>query len=149
VKKYGLILFVVLIAALAKAELPCSPLTPPNVFIAWSGPVTGCNTQSGVCASAEPVTFAAQSFGYNFSCATHTFDWDFGDGTPHLHTRSVTHQYANPGTYPVSLLISNGVVQLTVHDNVVVGPTVPTFSPLTFALLGVCLCAAAWLTLRR
>ncbi|MBM3404561.1 MAG: PKD domain-containing protein [Bacteroidetes bacterium] len=36
-----------------------------------------------------------------------TWDWDFGDGTPHSNLQNPTHLYAQPGTYNVTLVVSN------------------------------------------
>jgi hypothetical protein len=147
VKKYGLILFVVLIAALAQAQNICPGGLPYSWLITWSGPLTGCKRQSGVCASGEPIPFVAQPL----PCAPNqsTFTWDFGDGTPFVVAQSPTHTYAKPGWYRVALVPNDPFDPFPVEALVVVGPSVPTFSPVTFALLGVGLCAAAWLTLRR
>ncbi len=37
-----------------------------------------------------------------------TFDWDFGDGSPHGSGISPTHVYSDNGTYTVTLMVSNG-----------------------------------------
>lgn len=36
-----------------------------------------------------------------------TYDWDFGDGSTHLHTANPSHTYAVPGIYNVVLTITN------------------------------------------
>lgn len=42
------------------------------------------------------------------TCANSTFTWDFGDGTKAINsTGSQSHNYSRPGTYSVSLLVSD------------------------------------------
>ncbi len=36
-----------------------------------------------------------------------TWDWDFGDNTPHAFIPNPSHQYNNPGNYNVTLIITN------------------------------------------
>ncbi len=40
------------------------------------------------------------------SCPITSWDWDFGDNTPHANTQNPTHLYANRGIYSVSLSVS-------------------------------------------
>src|SRR5207244_4397161 len=54
------------------------------------------------------VSFAAAGIGYNFSCGTHTFDWDFGDGSPHGSGPTPSHTYASAGSWPVILTVKYG-----------------------------------------
>jgi PKD repeat protein len=37
-----------------------------------------------------------------------SWDWDFGDGSPHSTEQNPTYQYPNPGTYTVTLTVYNG-----------------------------------------
>jgi PKD repeat protein len=37
-----------------------------------------------------------------------TWDWDFGDGSPHSTTQNPTHVYSDVGTYTVTLIASRG-----------------------------------------
>ena len=36
-----------------------------------------------------------------------SWEWDFGDGSPHLYTQTATHTYANSGIYTATLTVSN------------------------------------------
>lgn len=36
-----------------------------------------------------------------------TWDWDFGDGSPHVTTQGAAHQYPGPGNYNVTLTITS------------------------------------------
>jgi PKD repeat protein len=123
---------------------PGPPVTPPppagcgtmtggiNVFPHYAGPVSGCSEISGNCNTGEAVAFAAQAFGYDFSCATHNFTWNFGD-TQVASGQSVTHAYSTAGTYTVSLTITNSTQSVTATTTVKVGgsPTPPTPTPPT------------------
>lgn len=92
----------------------CGPITPNvTLSVTFANAAGTCNQLGGDCATGEVVTFNVISYLYDLGCATHTFDWDFGDGSPHLSGQSVTHQYAAQGNYSVKCLVSNG------------GPTVP------------------------
>ena len=37
------------------------------------------------------------------------WDWDFGDGTPHLSVQNPTHKYNAPGSYDINLIVRNSV----------------------------------------
>jgi PKD repeat protein len=39
-----------------------------------------------------------------------SWDWDFGDGSPHSSLQNPTHIYTVSGTYIVSLSVSDGVL---------------------------------------
>lgn len=119
----------------ASATVPISGSTPPppppppggcgtlvpgtSVFVSYAGPQSGCTAYNNSdCTTTETIPFTASPFNYDFNCATHTFDWDFGDGTPHGGGRSTTHQYVSAGAFPLKLIISvsgqNYVVTQTV-----------------------------------
>jgi PKD repeat protein len=38
-----------------------------------------------------------------------TYDWDFGDGTPHSLTSSPSHRYADDGVYTVTLVVTDAM----------------------------------------
>ncbi len=48
------------------------------------------------------VTFANTSTGADL-----TYDWDFGDATPHSTLKNPSHTYASAGTKTVKLTVSN------------------------------------------
>ena len=78
-----------------------------NVFISYQNASNTCSPLNNTCVALDPINFTASAFNYNFSCATHTFSWDFGDS----HTGSgqtLAHTFATPGTYNVRLTINNG-----------------------------------------
>jgi PKD repeat protein len=84
---------------------PCQPMVPGvNVFIYFGAP-SGCTFAGGLCTTNEVISFDAAAYNYNFECTTHQFSWDFGDGA-HGSGKHVTHSYAAPGQYTVSLTIT-------------------------------------------
>jgi PKD repeat protein len=55
----------------------------------------------------EPLAFSVLGFNYPFSCASHTFQWQFGDGGT-ATGQNVTHTYTSTNTFPVKVTVSNG-----------------------------------------
>ncbi len=88
----------------------CGSLVPgSNVFVHYIGQQSGCTEVSTDCTTSESVTFTASGFGYDFNCATHGFQWDFGDGAT-ANGRTVSHQYVTGGAFNLKLTITvNGV----------------------------------------
>src|ERR1700722_10511389 len=35
-----------------------------------------------------------------------SWDWDFGDNSPHEHFKQVTHKYHTPNTYTITLIVN-------------------------------------------
>ncbi len=61
-----------------------------------------------------PVTFVNMTFVAN---GVLTYDWDFGDGTPHSTATNPSHQYSIPGGYKVTLkATANGCVSTLVKN---------------------------------
>src|SRR5262249_44184009 len=61
----------------------CATMTTDNWALTFAGN-SGCswlNNSTVGCAAAESLSFSAQPLGYLISCATHTFSWNFGDGS--------------------------------------------------------------------
>ena len=68
---------------------------PPVVSISSSAPVTGT----------APLAVNFSSNGtYDPDGTIVSYDWDFGDGTPHATTANTSHQYTTPGTFTASLV---------------------------------------------
>ena len=55
------------------------------------------------------------------STATPTYDWNFGDGTPHDTSQFPTHAYTVPGTYTWSVVVTVGGTSTTSTGTIVVG----------------------------
>ncbi|MBI3882422.1 MAG: Ig-like domain-containing protein [Verrucomicrobia bacterium] len=79
---------------------------------------TAFSTSAVHCAaSAAPPAPVGQSVTFNASAtggAPIQFSWNFGDGTPataFTTSNTVTHSYAQPGHYPVSVIANNGTSQ--------------------------------------
>jgi PKD repeat protein len=60
----------------------------------------------------------------------YTFSWNFGDGSPQSNEQNTDHTFANPGTYVVSLTVTDSTGQ-TVSDReeVIVRPATTTEEP--------------------
>ena len=75
-------------------DISVTELGPPPPVAAFSGsPTSGCAPLT--------VDFTDESTG-----DVTTWDWDFGDGTPHSGDQNPSHQYANPGDYTVTLTVT-------------------------------------------
>ncbi|MDW8273672.1 MAG: PKD domain-containing protein [Chitinophagales bacterium] len=77
----------------------------------------------------------------------HSWEWDFGDGTPISNERNPTHYYTHAGVFPVRLTVrtNNGCESTIIKDTVVVdGPfATMTFSPQP----GICPCDSVEFTI--
>jgi hypothetical protein len=128
--------FVILTApAFAGVPSTCPMMTFTNVFFNFQGTTSGCSELVSPCQAAETINFNPLTYGYDFACATHTFSWDFGDGTT-ATGQTAAHTFARGGTYTVSLIISNPFQTFVIQDdvNVVSAPekptvNIPTLSP--------------------
>jgi PKD repeat protein len=100
---------------------PCPQMLPGvNVFVSYQSASGSCSFVGGSCSIGDLITFTGSGFNYDFGCDTHTFTWDFGDGTQDSgQTRS--HSYGAAGTYNVSLTISNHSETVTTTVAVKVG----------------------------
>jgi len=87
----------------------CAEMQPGlNVSVAYTGATSNCTASSGNCASGENIAFVLSLLGYNLSCATHTYEWDFGDGSAKSTAAAPTHAYSAGGAYTVTLKLSRG-----------------------------------------
>ncbi len=74
-----------------------------------------------------PVTFQNQTVVGN---GTLTYDWDFGDGSPHSTAINPSHQYSVPGGYMVTLIASaNGCASTAVRNAYMFARPVANFAP--------------------
>ncbi|HEX7418293.1 MAG TPA: PKD domain-containing protein, partial [Thermoanaerobaculia bacterium] len=97
----------------------CGPINPNlNLFVSDANGSNTCNQNGGDCATGEAVNFTVLSYQYDLGCATHTFDWDFGDGSAHVSTKDTPHQYAAQGNYTVKCKVSNGGTPVTLTQQV-------------------------------
>lgn len=75
-----------------------------------------------------------------------TYDWNFGDGSPHDPRQFATHTYTEPGTYNWTLTstvtastgnataVNSGIIEVPAAASVVMTPTVGSTLTLTWAL---------------
>ncbi len=108
----------------------CGPMTPSNVFFVFHGASTSCSPLSSPCNAGEMIEFHVSTNGYNFDCAPHTFQWDFGDGTT-ATTRETVHAYSFPGVYFVSVTITAPSSQVGLTRELTVASIDPPPPPLT------------------
>ncbi len=101
----------------------CATLTQLNVSLGWSS--TSCTEVSGACQALDAVAFHPVSTGYDFTCTgTHTYDWDFGDGSSHSTVAQPSHSYLGQGSFNVKMLVSNGTSSTTITRILTVGSSV-------------------------
>ncbi|UCE36335.1 MAG: PKD domain-containing protein [Thermoplasmata archaeon] len=73
---------------------------PPTVVVTYTSPCP-------IIIAGDMLTFDAMVFDSPSDMATLTFTWDFGDGTIVTGAPPVTHAYANPGIYKVTLTVTD------------------------------------------
>ncbi|HSP14464.1 MAG TPA: PKD domain-containing protein [Thermoanaerobaculia bacterium] len=119
----------------------CGTITSLSLYIDYHNGSNTCNPYGGQCSAGESVNFTIAQFGtYDMNCATHSFDWDFGDGSPHANTKDAVHQYATAGTYTAKCVVNNGSQNVTLQQAVAVSGSsgggadvqiTPTITPMT------------------
>ncbi|OYV93374.1 MAG: hypothetical protein B7Z68_08690 [Acidobacteria bacterium 21-70-11] len=90
---------------------------------------SGCTVAFTPVVPATGVTGAAVSFQGTYlssGCtATPTFDWDFGDGSPHSAEQSPSHTYAFGGTFSWSVTMSLPAKTVTTGRTITIASTLP------------------------
>ncbi|HJQ36137.1 MAG TPA: PKD domain-containing protein, partial [Thermoanaerobaculia bacterium] len=94
-----------------------------NIILVFFGAKSGCSVAGGNCQEDEVLNFGLIG-GYNFSCSTHTVEWDFGDGSPKGSGNAPTHTYEKGGDYHGSVKIKNSKQELVVPFDIKI-PVVP------------------------
>ena len=98
-----------------------------NFAITFSVP-GGCSNLNGQpCNAGEAIAFDNAVYNYTTGSCDN-FEWDFGDGTPKVNTRTATHTYAtaNPSGFPVKFRVYNNAGSNTYTKTVKVAGTVAT-----------------------
>jgi len=95
--------------------------TPPSL--------TASITLDSTDGDTAPATFLFET-GPEGGTEPYTYSWDFGDGSPQANERNIEHTFGNPGTYVVSLTVTDSTGQ-TVSDTreVTVRPATVTEEP--------------------
>lgn len=75
--------------------------TKKKIRVSYPAPVADFSFSKGFVSTADIVSFTNKS-----SNATE-YVWDFGDGSPKETAMTPTHQFKSPGTYTISLQVSN------------------------------------------
>jgi PKD repeat protein len=102
-------------------------MTASNVWIAYHDPNLTCGlTGQGACPTGVPITFGNGTSFYDFSCATHTFSWQFDDGTMATGW-TADHTYTTVGPHTVNLTISNPSQTITLSQVVNTQACIPPF----------------------
>ena len=92
-----------------------SNLATVSVTVNGPGCTLSCSPSVPVSGTAnESLAFSAQAAASNCLLPT-TFDWDFGDGTPHAFAPTPTHAYASAGSYAWTLAATSGTTSLVRH----------------------------------
>ena len=99
----------------------CPQMNALNLYPAYRNAAFTCSiANNSGCSTSEALSFFPQTSGYDLSCSTHTFDWDFGDSTAHSSSQSPNHQYTNAGPYTITLKVHNDQQDYTVTGSIVV-----------------------------
>jgi hypothetical protein len=110
----------------------CPTMSPANVSLLHAALNGMCSRFTPEpCPAGIPIAFTAGAFEYSFACSVHTFKWDFGDGV--TSNEMTTFHTFMPGTYNVTLRITNPYTVLTLTDRIVVeavttGDMTPNFT---------------------
>src|SRR5204863_428412 len=100
----------------------CAEMQPGlNVSVAFNGASSGCSALNGTCSASENITFSLATSGYNLGCATHSYEWDFGDSSAKSTAASPAHAFGTAGTYSVTLKLTRIGQTATLSRTVAVG----------------------------
>lgn len=137
------------IAAAAYAVGACMQPSPSNTSISYFGFTSQCATNNAVvCTPNETMVFSVIPNGYSFGCESHTYLWDFGDGSPGSGI-SVFHTYAAPGTYLVKLTLTSELSPtLVLTQTVNVFTILPAIDRRMRIVLALAIAAIAYIRLR-
>ena len=114
-------MLVLAVAVPCAATTPCPPPRPHNLFVTFTGSVSGCTAFGGTpCMVGEIVTFRVHVFQDQF--CTDEFRWNFGDGAAVAIGREVTHAYVAAGVHEVEARIGPASWNLAVRQKVEMGP---------------------------
>lgn len=99
----------------------CKTMTSDNLTAGYRNASFSCSAANNAgCTTSELLTFLPQPSGYDLSCSTHTYDWNFGDNTAHSTLANPTHQYTLPGTYTITMKVHNDQQDYTNTGQIIV-----------------------------
>ncbi|MGZ8830919.1 MAG: PKD domain-containing protein, partial [Thermoanaerobaculia bacterium] len=108
----------------------------PNVSLSinYHDPADTCG-QLVQCDAKQPLSFTILQYGaYDIGCATHTYDWDFGDGSAHSTIKEPVHTYQAGGLYPAKCIVSNGTQTVPLSWNVDIKAGIPGGVPVVVGM---------------
>jgi hypothetical protein len=143
--------------AACDSEVPPPWLRPTNTFFVVANSQRPCSETPGACIAGEAIHFSLGSFFVQLDCTTHSFEWDFGDGSTATGTAlATTHTYRTSGVYHAKLAVTgsdtlqlDGSSKLILTQDFTVGVAVPLFSNTGRTLLGIALSLSALSLLKR
>ena len=108
----------------------CGTMTAnSNVSLEYSGTTAGCRT-GGTCTGGEQITMSIAFWGYDKSCATHTYNWKVDGasiGTGETATTTLT-----AGNHTLTCTLSNGSQSIDLTRTVTVTGSIPVTPTYTF-----------------
>jgi PKD repeat protein len=87
------------------------------------------NNQTVSCTPGETLQLSIQPIAYAIGCATHSFSWNFGDGTQSVSGQEVTHAFSGGGAFNVTVTVTNPQQNLQVPATIRVSGTPPPPNP--------------------
>jgi PKD repeat protein len=108
----------------------CPTMTSDNLYPTYRNQAFTCTISSNAgCGTGQPLSFFPQGSGYDLSCTTHTFDWDFGDGSAHVNTQEASHTYLTSGTFTITMKVHNAQQDYTATASIIIGGIIQTPTP--------------------
>jgi gliding motility-associated-like protein len=101
-----------------------------NYITVYANPTAGFTLSTDTACVGQMVKFTNATVIGSGGAAISSWAWDFGDGHAQtVTTTTVSHSYTTPGSYPISLIVTdmNGCTSSITETVVVVSPPTPAF----------------------
>ncbi len=102
-----------------------------NYITVYANPTAGFTLNTYTACVGQTVKYTNATIIGSGGAAISTWAWDFGDGNAQtVTTTTVSHSYSTPGSYPISLIVTdlNGCTNATTETVVIVPPPTPAFT---------------------